>query len=85
VPDVFAAAKWEFARAVDALATHIGDQEFVLGSQFTVADILVGNVLSWARNSNVAIEAELVNRYADRVLERPALARALEKEQAFGT
>jgi glutathione S-transferase len=84
VAAVFDAANWEFARAVDALATRIGDQAFVLGSQFSVADILVANVLSWARNSDVAIEAELVNRYADRMLERPALARALEKEQEFG-
>ena len=84
VPDVIDAANWEFARAVDALAMRIGEQEFVLGSRFTVADVLVGNVLSWARNSDMPIEADLVNTYADRVLGRPALARAREMEHAFG-
>jgi len=84
VPDIINAANWEFARAVDALAMRIGEQEFVLGSRFTVADVLVGNVLSWARNSDMPIEADLVNTYADRVLGRPALARAREMEHAFG-
>lgn len=84
VPGVSDAANWEFARAVDALAVHIADQDFILGGQFSVADILVAHTLSWARSNDIPIESELVNRYADRVLERPALTRALQKEHLFG-
>ena len=57
---------------------------FILGGQFSVADILVAHTLSWARSNDIPIESELVNRYADRVLERPALTRALQKEHLFG-
>jgi glutathione S-transferase len=83
VPEVFAAAKWEFARAVAALGAWLGERDFVLGGQFTVADVLVGHVLSWARNNEMPIAATSVNAYADRVLARPAMARARAKEQRF--
>lgn len=82
VPEVFPAAEWELARAIAALAARLGEQDFLLGRQFTVADVLVGHVLAWARNAGGSIEAESVNAYADRVPARPALARAQEKEQA---
>ena len=82
VPEVFASTQWEFARAVSALGAWLGAQEFVLGGRFTVADVLVAHTLSWARNTEVPIEQDSVNAYADRVLARPALTRAREKEQA---
>jgi glutathione S-transferase len=74
-------ARWEFARATKVLAQGLGDREFIVGDTFTVADILLANTLNWARVRNVEITDATLNAYADRLLSRPALLRALEREK----
>lgn len=80
-------ATYEFQKAAQVVATALGDQEFILGSTFTGADILLGHTLSWARYQKFTIEHDNLNDYANRVLGRPAFARArdVEKNAAYAT
>jgi glutathione S-transferase len=83
VPAVRDTARWEFANVSDVLATHLGEHEYILGDRFTVADILVGHTLSWARSTDIVLKPKSIRNYADRVLARAALARAHERERAY--
>ncbi len=78
--DVGKITKIEFDNAVTAMDARLGDNEFAIGSWFTSADVLLGHTGNWARNAKFAINSKRVNAYLDRVLARPALAVAREKE-----
>jgi glutathione S-transferase len=62
------------------LAKHLEDREFVVGDQFTAADILLGATLNWARKAEVKLMSTVLEAYADRMADRPALLRARERE-----
>jgi glutathione S-transferase len=53
-----------------------------MGERFTAADVILGHCGQWARGAKFEIASERVNAYFDRVLARPALTRAKEKEAA---
>ena len=82
VPAVLATARWEFQRAADVLVQGLGDNAYILGDRFSAADILIGHTLRWARNMVGELGSAALERYADRLLERPALARAWARENA---
>lgn len=67
---------WEFNRDVKALEKRLGGNAFAMDNKFTAVDIVLGHTLNWARNAKFDPLPETVNAYADRVLSRPALARA---------
>ncbi|HTE40619.1 MAG TPA: glutathione S-transferase family protein [Steroidobacteraceae bacterium] len=81
VPALLDTAAWEFSRAAGVLALGLGARPHIVGDRFSVADILLANTLSWARNRKVTIESVVLNAYADRMLSRPACVRAVEREQ----
>ena len=70
----------EFSREIHSLDARLGDQEFAMGNRFTAADVILGHCGQWARGARFAIDSERVNAYFDRVLGRPALARAKARE-----
>ncbi len=74
--DVGPWCKWEFDRDVAALAAKLGDNEYAMGERFTCVDIILAHTLNWARNAKFGPLPDKVDAYADRVLARPALARA---------
>jgi glutathione S-transferase len=82
VPEIMDTTRWEFARAATVLAAGIEEREYIVGDTFTVADILIANTLNWARSRSVEIQSAALNAYADRMLARPALQRALDRERA---
>jgi glutathione S-transferase len=82
VPEIMDTTRWEFARAVTVLAAGLGEREYIVGDTFSAADILIANTLNWARSRSVEIQPPLLNAYADRMLARPALQRALDRERA---
>ncbi|MBD3895359.1 glutathione S-transferase family protein [Halomonas sp. ML-15] len=81
VPTVLPTAAWEFQRAMGALQRQFDGQAWLVGGQFTLADLFVGHTLSWGvRFKNrlpLALEA-----YRERCISRPALARAAEREKS---
>ncbi|HYM35022.1 MAG TPA: glutathione S-transferase family protein [Steroidobacteraceae bacterium] len=88
IPPIMDTARFEFARALKVLETGLGTYEYILGNNFSVADILIAHTLHWARLLNakglskVEIASATINNYADRLLSRPALVRALARERA---
>jgi glutathione S-transferase len=82
VPEIMDTTRWEFARAATVLAAGLGEREFIVGDTLSVADILIANTLNWARARNVDVQPTSLNAYADRMLARPALLRAHDRERA---
>ncbi len=72
IPDT---AAWEFQRAARALATGLGEQTWILGEQFSVADILLGHTLVWSRSAGQELPAPNLQAYLERALARPAYER----------
>lgn len=70
----------EFAREIVALDRRLGDRAFAMGDRFTAVDVVLGHCGQWARGAKFEIRPDRVNAYFDRVLARPALARARARE-----
>lgn len=80
VPAVMDTALWEFSVAIKVLDEQFGDRPYIVGDNFTAADLLIGHTLGWARAFKVPVASERLNQYADRVLARPAMERAKNRE-----
>ncbi|MBT0588101.1 glutathione S-transferase family protein [Alteromonas oceanisediminis] len=72
--------EWEFQQVLSVFAKMLGDQTYLLGDTFSVADVAAGHTLSWAKGFKQALTHDNVIEYAERVLTRPALARARQRE-----
>ncbi len=83
VPEVIETARWEWDVAAKVLAVGLGEREFLVGGRLTIADILAAQTLAWARAFEIPISHALLDAYANRLLARPALARALAREEEF--
>ncbi len=81
LPLIEPTALWEFAKAAKVLHWHMRGREYVAADYFTGADIMVGHTLGWARSNQISLESEVLEDYAERVLSRPALAAARQREQ----
>jgi glutathione S-transferase len=73
---------YEFDREVAAFEAKLGGRDYALGERFSAADVLLGHCGQWARGARFEIRSDAVNAYFDRVLSRPALARAREREKS---
>lgn len=80
VPAVLATAEWEFGIAARVLEQRLQGREHATGEGFTAADILIAHTLSWARSARVAFSSPVLEAYTDRMLARPALAKARRRE-----
>lgn len=81
LPEMLSVAKWEFDKAAAIAEQWLGESEFLLGDELTVADILLGHTLLWATRFEQDIPPKLT-AYRDRITARPAMARGLAKEEA---
>lgn len=81
VPAVIETASWEFRMAARVLATGVGDRDYLVGDCLTVADIIAGHTLSWAKSARLSLGSEQLERYLERLLTRDAVARARERTQ----
>jgi len=79
--DVGAATAHDFANEVKALEAKLGGHPYALGDRFSAIDVVLGHCGQWARGGKFPIESDAVIAYLDRVLSRPALARAREREK----
>jgi glutathione S-transferase len=73
--DVVAAARARFEKAADAVTASLVDG-YLIGGRFSVADLLVGGVLSFARTAELAPVPDGLAAYLDGLEARPARARA---------
>lgn len=80
VKDIFPTASWEFQQALTLLSLGLGKKDFILGGQFSAADILLGQTLIWGLAFGQAINQENLIAYHQRLSARPALAKARARE-----
>jgi glutathione S-transferase len=82
VPAILDLCAEDWAKALKTMASRLGDGGYVMGERFAVPDVLLGHIGRWARRVEYPIQFQSVNSYLDRVQGRPALARALKREEA---
>ncbi|MCP4294283.1 MAG: glutathione S-transferase family protein [Proteobacteria bacterium] len=77
VSEVLETANWEFARSQKALVKLMGDSDFAVGSQFSMADVLVAHTINWADRFKFEVVKSLLI-YRDRMYERKACQKAMD-------
>jgi len=78
VPAVIDSATWEFGVAVRVLEGGLNRRLFLAGDALTVADILAGHTLSWAKSARFELSSGL-ERYLAPLLARDAARRARDR------
>ena len=77
--EVKAAAKEKIAKRFATAARGLGDQDYLTGSGFTVADAYIFVMLRWARKIGIAVPDNL-GRLFDRISARPGVKTVLQEE-----
>ena len=70
----------DFDLMISTLEDGIRDKEWILGEQFTAADVMLGSSAVFLRAFNMLPESALLGDYADRCLARPAYGRVMEMQ-----
>jgi glutathione S-transferase len=83
VPAVVDCARWEFEAAIGILATGLGDRPYLVGASFTVADIVAGHTLLWAKSARLKLVSDSLASYLNALTMRDAFARARERAHAL--
>ena len=71
-----------FELMLQTLEHGLADKTWLLGQEFTAADVMVGSSVVFMRMFEMLPESPELNAYADRCLQRPAYQKALSLEQA---
>ncbi|KQY85889.1 glutathione S-transferase family protein [Brevundimonas sp. Root1423] len=71
-------AKARYDAAIARLMTALATGPYLMGDRFTAVDVMIASALAWGRE--YVPESELVDAYLERVLNRPANARAMAKD-----
>ncbi len=69
-------ARQEFARRARVLASRLQDRQFLVGNQFTMADLLVASILGWAKSQDLLTDFPQLLSYQQTMESRPAALRA---------
>ncbi|MFD1880443.1 glutathione S-transferase family protein [Paracoccus pacificus] len=67
--------RWEFERSQRALVHRMAEDDFAMGDQMTVPDIILGHCLTWALLARFPIVEHRLTRYHDMIRNRPAFQR----------
>ena len=70
-----------FDLMVQTLESALEGKTWLLGDQFSAADVMVGSSVAFLRMFEMLPDSEILNAYADRCLARPAYQKALSLEQ----
>jgi glutathione S-transferase len=77
VPEVKGSLKWEFGPNLARLESKMAGP-FLMGEEFTIADIICTHCLNWAYSAKFPIENDTILAYGKRMRERPAYQRVAE-------
>jgi glutathione S-transferase len=72
----------DFDLMIETWDKALEDRDWILGDQFTAADVMLGSSAIFLRMFEMLPETRNLSGYADRCLARPANQRALEKGAA---
>lgn len=77
-------AQFEFTRAMKTLEDRLGDGPFAMGDTFTIADIVLGHLGGWAKNTSLPQPEGKVADYITRIRSRAGWKAVLarQKQQA---
>jgi glutathione S-transferase len=77
LPKLVGEARTQLAAAVKVVDSTLAGKKWILGEQFTAADVMIGSTLSWAQLMGlVDTNATNAQAYLARLAERPAAQRA---------
>ena len=71
--------RWEFERSQKTLMHRMGDGPYLMGDVMTVPDIILTHCGNWALGAKFPIVEHRLTEYLDRMRNRPAYRRAMEK------
>ena len=77
VEAMLSTAVYEFQKSQTALLDTWSIETYALGDEFTLADVLLGQTINWARRFGMDVNARLIN-YRDRMYQREACQQALQ-------
>lgn len=77
VPQIKDSLRWEFTRNQGLFVRRMGDAPFLMGDEMTVPDLVLAHCGIWARAAKFDIVEPVLGEYLGRMLQRPALRRAL--------
>ena len=66
------AMHWEIKRAFRILSLGLADQPYIIGQQFTLADIHIGFTLLWIQSMGIVAKEDNINAYMNRLFDRAA-------------
>ena len=69
-------ARATFAQVADVLAAALTGKPFLLGEQFSAADVLIGSTLVWSQFLGLLSNYPVLGEYVQRLSSRPAFERA---------
>jgi glutathione S-transferase len=72
----------DFDLMIETLEAALQDNTWLLGEQFTAADVLVGSSVVFMRMFNMLPDSAVLGAYADRCLARPGYKKALTLEES---
>jgi glutathione S-transferase len=73
-----ASADW--AKAVKGLEKKLGNNNYVMGDEFTVPDLFFGHVGFWAKFYELPVDSSIVKAYFDRLITRPAFKKTMSQD-----
>jgi len=77
IPALVGPAKAQLGAALAILERALAGRTFILGSEFTAADVMLGSTLVWAQMmGHLGAELPSVGTYVGRLITRPAFQRA---------
>lgn len=81
IAEAIPTAQWEYQKALAYFSQGLASNAYILGEQFSGADILLCQTLQWATAFEQGMEADNLQSYFNRVSQRPALKRAIDRER----
>jgi glutathione S-transferase len=73
----------DYDTVIDVLAKAVAGGPYILGEQFTAADVVIGSGLRWGMMFKLIPERKEFAGYVGRLSERPAFKRAQDKDAAL--
>ncbi len=82
VKHVYGAMGWAPADEVEEMLNqHLASREYLLGDEFSAADILIGGGVYFMFMAKMFKETPVMKAYAERVIDRPAYRKMMEKDK----
>jgi glutathione S-transferase len=72
----------DFDLMIETLENELGDKAWILGDEFTAADVMLGSSTVFLRAFEMLPESEILSAYADRCLARPAYAQVMSMQDS---